>query len=231
MPEILVNHRKLSNLQNLLNTELDALSEWCADNQLTINPTKSQVLIILPNLKANFENFSVNINNVSVSANEYAKYLGVLIDSKLNYNFQIKAVELKLSRAVGIITKLKYFLPRNVLLQLYYALVHPHLLYGLSVWGSTYPSYFAKLSTLQNKAVKIVGGKIFDRVTPFYTKLNIPKLQDLYTVEIAKLTYNFIHQPNFLPNMLSDILYQSHQRIPETTQIFNSPYRPFIHST
>ena len=38
---ICVNHRKLSNLQNLLNTELDALSEWCADNQLTINPTKS----------------------------------------------------------------------------------------------------------------------------------------------------------------------------------------------
>ena len=43
---ICVNHRKLSNLQNLLNTELDALSDLCADNQLTTNPTKSQVLII-----------------------------------------------------------------------------------------------------------------------------------------------------------------------------------------
>ena len=66
---ICVNHRKLSNLQNLLNTELGALSEWYADNQLAINPTKSQVLIIPPNLKANFENFSVNVNNASVSAN------------------------------------------------------------------------------------------------------------------------------------------------------------------
>ena len=164
------------------------------------------MLIIPPNLKANFENFSDNINNSFVSANEYVNYLGVLIDSKLNYNFHIKAVELKLSRAVGIIAKLKYFLPRNVLLQLHYALVHPHLLYGLSVWGSTYPSYLAKLSTLQDKAVKIVGrGKIFDRATPFYTKLNISKLQDLYTVEIAKLMYNFIHRPNLLPKMLSDI--------------------------
>ena len=67
-------------------------------------------------------------------------------------------------------------------------------------------SYLTKLSTLQNKAVKIVGGgKIFDRATPFYTKLNISKLQDLYTIEIAKLTYNFIHQPNLLPKVLSDI--------------------------
>ena len=93
-----------------------------------------------------------------------------------------------------------------MLLQLYYALVHPHFLYGLSVWGSMYPSYFAKLSTLQNKAVKIVGGgKIFDRATPFYTKLNIPKRLDLHTVKIAKLTYNFINRPNLLPKMLSDI--------------------------
>ena len=117
---ICVNHRKLSNLQNLLNTELDALSQWCADNKLTINPTKRLMLIIPPNLKANFENFNVSINNVSVSANEYVKYLGVFIDSKLNYNFHIKAVELKLSRAVEIIAKLKFFLPENVLLQLYY---------------------------------------------------------------------------------------------------------------
>ena len=74
------------------------------------------------------------------------------------------------------------------------------------MWGSTYPSYLTKLSTLQNKVVKIVGGgKIFDRATPFYSKLNSPKLQDLYTIETAKLTYNFIHRPNLLPKVLSDI--------------------------
>ena len=91
-------------------------------------------------------------------------------------------------------------------MQLYYALVYLHLLYGLGVWESMYPSYLTKLSTLQNKVVKIVGGgKIFDRATPFYTKLNIPKLLDLYTTEIAELTYNFIHRPNLLPKVLSDI--------------------------
>ena len=49
------------------------------------------------------------------------------------------------------------------------------------------------------------GGKIFDRATPFYTKLNVPKLQDLNTIEIAKLTYNFIHLRNLLRKILSDI--------------------------
>ena len=93
------------------------------------------------------------------------------------------------------------------------------------MWGSTHPSYLAKLSTLQNKAVKIVGGgKIFDRAAPFYTKRNIPKLQDLYTIEIAKLTYNFIHRPSLLPKMLSDIFIKA-------TSVSQKKNRSSIHST
>ena len=59
-----VNHRKLSNLQNILNTKLDALSKWCNDNQLTIHPTKSKALIMPPKINANTENFDIRINNV-----------------------------------------------------------------------------------------------------------------------------------------------------------------------
>jgi len=38
-----------------------------------------------------------------------------------------------MSKAVGIICKLKTLLPKEILLKLYYALVHPQLLYGLLV--------------------------------------------------------------------------------------------------
>jgi len=54
------------------------------------------------------------------------------------------------------------------MLSFYYAIFHSHLHYGLIAWRSTYKTYLKKLSTLQNKAVKIVGGgKYFDRTTPF----------------------------------------------------------------
>jgi len=44
------------------------------------------------------------------------------------------------------------------MLNLYYAIFHLHLQYELIAWSSTYKTYLKKLSTLQNKAVKIVGG-------------------------------------------------------------------------
>ena len=83
-------------------------------------------------------------------------------------------------------------------------MVHSHLLYGQVIWGSTFPSYLKKLNSIQNKAVKLIGrGNYLDRVTPYYSKLNILKLPDLYKLETAKFVYRFMH--NTLPQSFSDL--------------------------
>ena len=46
--------------------------------------------------------------------------------------------------------------PKDILLQLYPALIYPRLLYTIPIWGSIYKSYFYKCFILQNKAVEIV---------------------------------------------------------------------------
>ena len=91
---------------------------------------------------------------------------------------------------MGIFSNLKHFLPSTSLLKLYSAFIHPHLLCGLSIWGSTYKSYLSTSQTLQNKAVKIIGdGKYKDHATPFYSNLKILKIPKLYKHEVAKLVY------------------------------------------
>ena len=148
--------------------------------------------------------FDVLLNGTTVPLSNSVKYLGVTRDSKLTFDSLIKILETNLSKAVGMICKLKFLLPKDALIKLYYALFHQHLLYGLGIWGSTYPTYLMKISTLQNKVVKLVGGGAFqDRATPFYYKLNIPKLTDLYKIEISKLMYNIVHRPRHLPNNFS----------------------------
>ena len=57
----------------------------------------------------------------------------------------------------------------------------------------------SKLKRLQNKAVRIISKtSIKDRITPNYHRLEILKLDDLYTLEIAKLIYQFTQ--NKLPD-------------------------------
>ena len=60
-------------------------------------------------------------------------------------------------------------------------------------WGSTFPNYLHKLASIQNKAMKLIGGGHFsESTTQFYAKLKMLKLFDLYNFETAKLVHDYM---------------------------------------
>ena len=64
--------------------------------------------------------------------------------------------------------------------------------YGISICGSTYPSYHQKLQKLQNKALKAICNAPYrSPAKPFYAQLNISQIEDVYKYEIAKFIFNF----------------------------------------
>ena len=64
------------------------------------------------------------------------------------------------------------------------------MLYGITVWGNAFDKHLKRLATLQNKAVKLISGSQWhNHVTPSYLKLQILKLNDLYSYEVAKLMH------------------------------------------
>ena len=76
--------------------------------------------------------------------------------------------------------------------------MHPHLLCGFLVWGTTNTSYLAKLNTFQNKVVRHIGGGTYcEDSTPFYSNLKI------LTLETAKLL--FCHLQNNLTFLISSL--------------------------
>ena len=133
----------------------------------------------------------------------------------------MQLIENKISRAVGIISKLKHIFPSDALLKLYYSLLHPYLLYGLPIWGSTYKTYQARLGALQNRAVKLIGGGNFrDSPNLFYSKLNILKLPDLFKHETAKLVYRFFHDD--LPTTLTELFVKNSNVTNRITRFTNN---------
>ena len=62
-----------------------------------------------------------------------------------------------------------------------------------------------RLESLQNKAVKVIAGRQhFDDSTAYYKQLNILKIEDLYTLEVAKLVHKVFR--NKLPNRFSSFI-------------------------
>jgi len=66
--------------------------------------------------------------------------------------------------------------------------------------------------------VKLVGGgNRFNSVTPFYSKLKIPKLSDLNKIEIAKFVHNCIY--NNLPPSFSGYFLNTCEHSLRTTRL------------
>ena len=74
------------------------------------------------------------------------------MDCNLSFRQQLKSLETKIARAVGILYKLKYLLPESAMLNLYYALVRSNLVYGILLWGNTFPSNLTKLSKIAKQS-------------------------------------------------------------------------------
>ena len=78
------------------------------------------------------------------------------VDKHLSWNFHVLQLSKKLSRANGILSKLRYYAPFVTCLQVYYAIFYSHLIYGCNVWGLTSEENLNKIEILQRKCLRIV---------------------------------------------------------------------------
>ena len=168
----------------LIHSVTTNLSNWMILNQLTINPKKSTILVIQPTLRGIPIEFQLNIDDECVKSSVNVKYLGMNLDQHLNYKSHIESIAKKVARK---------FLPAKTLPNLYNALIKPHLLYGLVIWGSTNPRTAQQpLQLLQNNAVQAITGiSRFEHITPSFRCLDILKIHDLCKIEIALNTHKF----------------------------------------
>ena len=108
--------------------ELNKLYLWLNVNRLSLNIDKTNVIVFHPYNKPIKKSITIKINNKAIEEKEYIKYLGVLIDSTLSWKHHVSNISKKISRSIGIMYKLRPFLPLNVLKNVYYSLVYSHCL-------------------------------------------------------------------------------------------------------
>ena len=128
---LILQDRTLNHLYNKVSSEVSSVNKWMVVNKLTLNLTKSNVIIINPkNSPIGTKPITVSIHQhflLSLSTVTAAKYLSVILDDGLSFKTHINMLTKKLSRAVGVLSKVKLFLNKSSLLCLYYGIFHSHL--------------------------------------------------------------------------------------------------------
>ena len=93
-------------------------------------------------------------------------------------------------------------MPLSCRLKLYNAFVSPHIIYGVEVYANTFKTYLKKLSTLNNKIIRILNNKsIFMPVAQLYKSVNVLPILELHDLKILTLIYKCVHHKNLLPEV------------------------------
>ena len=135
----------LSQQQELQN-DLNTLGEWAVNSQMFFNVDKCKVLHIgNRNVQANY-----TMNGKHLAKVEQEKDLGVVISSDLKPSKQCSEVVKTANKLIGFIGRSFEFRTEEIILNLYNALVRPHLEYCVQCWSP----YYKKDSEIRGSSTK-----------------------------------------------------------------------------
>ena len=118
-------HKNINTLESSINSELNKVNTWLCGNKLSLNVEKSNFVLFHPIQRKISSNFVLTINNNNIPRCMFVKYLGILIDSNLSWKSHIDSICKKIKRSVGMLSKLRYYVPLKILVNLYYTLIYP----------------------------------------------------------------------------------------------------------
>ena len=154
---------------------MNKLTEWFKYNKLSLNAKKLSFMIFQPRQKRETLDFSITLNSTYINRVKEVPFLGVVLDEHVTWKPHISRIENKVSKAIGLLYKSRFFISRFSLRTPYYSLVYPYLYYCTIEWGSTYPSNLNRLVLLQKRVIRIINirTQVFDaRTDPIFRDLN-----------------------------------------------------------
>ena len=108
------------------------------------------------NANVNDNLITINVNNTEIKRVKSTKFLGIIIDEGLTWKEHINHISLKISKSIGVLNNLKLILPLKILVDLYNAMILPHLSYCNIVWGNCATYLLQKLFLLQKRAIRAI---------------------------------------------------------------------------
>ena len=99
---IYLSGKELHSLIKLMNNELGLISEWLKSNKLTLNISKTFNMVFHMGIRKCLGDIELFIDNTKINETNTMKYLGVIIDAKLNWISHITYVKTKLPKELEL---------------------------------------------------------------------------------------------------------------------------------
>lgn len=179
------------------------VSNWLHENLLTLNADKTKhIYFTLRNTNLPSTNINIYAHNCSVYADsacscptlaktDYIKYLGVTIDTNLNFRKHIDLLCTRIRKVIYIFKYLRNISDYNLIKQVYLALCQSILTYCITSWGGAAKSILLPLERAQRAILKVATFRPFRFPThELYTTCKVLTVRQLFILSIILLQHS-----------------------------------------
>ena len=206
------------------------------------DPNKQAVEILFSKKQHEKDNYPrLNFNGDKVLTAISQKHLGLVLDSKLDFNEQISNKINTCNKIIGIMKKLPLFLSRKTLLTIYKSFVGPNLDYADIIYDKRSNEFFkTKIEMIQYQVALVITGAIegtsCDRQ---YQEIGLESLADRRWSRKIFFFHKIVNGllPSYLQSYLSHYNYGEYQTrsacqnkgktLSGRTKAFNSSFYPY----
>jgi hypothetical protein len=204
---LLYSSQGCDDMYEMMQHDLNIIENWFYDNRLTANGLKTKLIIFKHPKKILSSSRTLFLGGQTVERVSEIRYLGLILDSRLTWYPHIDHIKSKIVPFVGILSKLKYYVPKHIRMQVYYAHIYSHISYLNPIWGGACKYKLKELERLVNKAVRSVFFEDYNQpnthTVDLYSKNKLLSVKILCEYEsvllVHRLKHNTIRNDIFLP--------------------------------
>src|ERR1043165_4742771 len=190
---VFLSHASYDQLFELANQELKAASDWFKANKLSLNLSKTNFILFTSNKKQIPPSMvNITVDGVNIPQVNTSKFLGVHMDEHLKWNIHIDEINKKITKSIGILNRISYLLPTQILINLYYTLIYPYFTYCNLIWTSTYSTHLNKLKIAQKKALRIITkSPVNSHTQPLFQELKLLTNTQIRFTQTCEFMYKY----------------------------------------
>ena len=147
----------------------------------------------------------------------------MMVDEKLTWEEHINYLCNKLCKLRYAFRSLSAFIDKEMVKQLYFGYVYPHIAYGIELYGTACKRFLKRLQSMQNMLLKTLARKQFRYDTiKLHDELELLQISEIHKFSICMFVYK--HKMGMLPSIFKDYFNLNRDFRDRTTRQDNNLY-------
>lgn len=164
---------------------MNEISSYFTNLGLKINPNKTKFININLSKRTNKRPlFNIILDQKELTQAENVRFLGVTVDSNLNWNEHVNQLSSKLASGLHIIRKVSKLNCKPISISCYYAFIYSHISYSIILWGLSSLQNLNRIFILQKRAIRYIDNlNSLDSCRDSFINNNILTVPSIFILE------------------------------------------------